>query len=66
MFKLGNAIGAWAGGVTIAAGFDSKYSSCSIKKWGAFGPLLDELRHPLPSNALRRIFEEQFASIVGT
>ncbi len=50
----------------LQAGFDAKRSPCRIKKWGAFGPLLDELRHPLPSNPLRRIFEEHFASIVGS
>ncbi|CAM3149266.1 TniQ protein [Paracoccus aminovorans] len=47
----------------LQAGFDPKRSPCRIKKWGAFGPLLDELRHPLPSNSLRRIFGEHLASI---
>lgn len=44
----------------------SQTSSCRIKKWGNFTSLLDELRHPLPSNPLRRIFEEHYVSIVGT
>lgn len=50
----------------LQARVDPERSPCRIRKWEAFGPLLDELRHPLPSNPLRRIFEEHFASIVGT
>ncbi|SFY44663.1 TniQ protein [Paracoccus pantotrophus] len=46
----------------LQAGFDPKRSPCRIKKWGAFGPLLDEFRHPAPDNPLRRIFEKHIES----
>lgn len=45
---------------------DPRHSSCQIKKWWAFEPLLDEPPYPLPSNPLRRILDKHFASIVGT
>lgn len=50
----------------LQAGFDPQHSSCLIKKWRAFAPLLDVIWHPPLCKPLHRIFEDHFASIAET
>lgn len=45
----------------LQASFDRKRSEGRRGKWNAFGPLLDEIRHPGENSPLLRVFEEHIA-----